>query len=92
MEAAAAQKAHGLYNAVPSASISKYELLLLLNRHLRNDALTIEPSDSLSADKSLVRTRFDFGYTIPDYETMVREMAEWTKSHAEMYPHYPLIG
>lgn len=92
MEAAAAQKAHGLYNAVPPASISKYELLLLLNRHLRDDALTIEPSDSLSADKSLVRTRFNFGYTIPDYETMVREMAEWTKSHAEMYPHYPLIG
>jgi dTDP-4-dehydrorhamnose reductase len=38
----------------------------------------------------LKRTRFDFGYLIPDYETMVKELAEWTIAHKNMYPHYEL--
>ena len=90
MEEAARQKAHGLYNMVPEESISKYDLLLLLNQYLRSDELTIVPSDTLVADKSLQRKRFEFGYIIPDYETMVQELAEWTKNHKEMYPHYSL--
>ncbi len=89
MEEAAKRKAHGLYNMVPEQSISKYDLLLLMNRYLRDGELNIVPSETLAADKSLVRTRFDFGYMIPDYETMIREMADWTKKHREMYPHYP---
>jgi dTDP-4-dehydrorhamnose reductase len=90
MEVAARQKAHGLYNTVPKEPISKYDLLKLLNHYLRDDALTIVPSDALAADKSLCRTRFDFEYIIPDYETMIRELAVWTKSHKDMYPHYLL--
>lgn len=88
MEAAAKEKAHGLYNMVYKESISKYELLKLFNQYMRNDELTIEPSDKVAADKSLVRTRFDFDYLIPDYETMVAELAEWIINHKEMYPHY----
>lgn len=88
MEAAAKEKAHGLYNMVYKESISKYELLKLFNHYMRNDELTIEPSDKVAADKSLVRTRFDFNYLIPDYETMVAELAGWMVKHKEMYPHY----
>ncbi len=88
MEAAARQKAHGLYNTVPEEPISKYDLLRLLNHYLRDDELTIIPSDAAAADKSLRRTRFEFEYIIPDYETMIRELAEWTKFHKDMYPHY----
>ena len=90
MEVAAREPAHGLYNTVPDTSISKYDLLCLFNKYLRNDTLKINPIDGVNADKSLKRTRFDFGYLIPDYETMVAELAEWTIHHKNMYPHYNL--
>ena len=90
MEAAAKEKASGLYNAVPSSSINKYDLLCLLNKHLRNDAVEILPVDGVNLDKSLRRTRFEFEYIIPDYEQMVFEMAEWVRQHKSLYPHYNL--
>ncbi len=90
MEAAARERAHGLYNTVPDHSISKYDLLRLFNKYLRNDELIISPIEGINADKSLKRTRFEFGYLIPDYEAMVSEMADWVKKHADLYPHYPL--
>lgn len=90
MEQAAKEKAHGLYNAVPDHAISKYELCRLFNHYFRNDSITIHPVDGIYADKSLKRTHYEFDYLIPDYETMVMELAEWTKEHKEMYPHYNL--
>lgn len=88
MEIAACEKAHGLYNTVPDTSISKYELLKLFNHYLRKDTLTIHPVEGVHLDKSLKRTRFDFSYRIPDYETMVSELAQWIAAHKSMYPHY----
>ena len=90
MEAAAKEKAHGLYNTVPDHSISKCNLCGLFNKYLRKNELTIHPVEGVNADKSLKRTHFEFGYLIPDYETMVAEMAEWIFKHKEMYPHYNL--
>lgn len=90
MEAAAAERASGLYNMVPEHSISKYDLLQLFNKYLRDGRITINPTDSFAVDKSLRRTRFDFNYIIPDYEKMVFEAAQWIKAHKEMYPHYEL--
>lgn len=88
MEAAAKERAYGLVNAVPEASITKFELLKLFNKYLRGGELTINPVDGVTADKSIIRTNFDFNYLIPDYETMVIEMADWMKSHSTLYPHY----
>ncbi len=90
MEVAAKEKAHGLYNTVPQASVSKYELLQLFNKYLRNNEIEICPIEGINADKSLKRTRFEFGYLIPDYEIMVAELSEWIMSHKELYPHYNL--
>lgn len=90
MEAAAAERATGLYNSVPDTNISKYELLRLFNKYLRNNLLRIVPVEGINADKSLKRTRFDFNYRIPDYELMVAEAAEWIMSHKSLYPHYNL--
>lgn len=90
MEIAAAEKAHGLYNTVPDTNISKYELLKLFNHYMRDDKLVINPVDGVIADKSLKRTRFEFGYLIPDYETMVEELSAWMKSHKDLYPHYKI--
>lgn len=88
MEVAAKEKAYGLFNMVYNESISKYELLKLFNYHMLNNELTIQPSETIVADKSLKRTRFEFGYIIPDYETMVEEMANWIRAHKYLYPHY----
>ena len=88
MEAALKAGATGLINTVPDHSISKYDMLKLFNRYLRNDELEIVPYDGFVADKSLVRTRFDFDYVIPDYETMIAEMAGFVREHSAMYPHY----
>lgn len=88
MEAAAKVKAHGLYNTVPDHSISKYELLQLFNKYLRNGIVKINPVEGINADKSLKRTRFEFGYHIPDYEEMILDLAEWIIKHSDLYPHY----
>jgi dTDP-4-dehydrorhamnose reductase len=88
MEAAAQEKAYGLFNTVPDHSISKYDLLKLFNHYLRGDSLNINPVKGITADKSLKRTRFEFSYLIPDYEIMVAEMAVWINNHKNMYPHY----
>ena len=90
MEVAAKEKAHGLYNTVPDHSISKYDLLQLFNHYLRGDKIVIEPIEGINADKSLKRTRYEFNYIIPDYQTMIADLAEWTIKHKEMYPHYGL--
>ena len=88
MEKAIQQRAHGLYNMVPDHNISKYELLGLFNLYLRNNAVKIHSFDGFSTDKTLVRTRFDFMPYVPDYDTMVRELADWMRVHKELYPHY----
>ena len=90
MEQAATEKALGLYNTVPDCGISKYELCKLFNHYFRNDSITINPVEGINADKSLKRTKFEFSYIIPDYDVMVKELAEWVMKHKDMYPHYNL--
>lgn len=88
MEAAAKERAYGLVNAVPAETITKYELLELFNKYLRGGELTINPIDGVNADKSLIRTNYEFDYNIPGYEEMVSDLAEWMKKHSSLYPHY----
>lgn len=90
MELAAKERVCGLINAVPSTSINKYELVSLFNHYLRHDEVTINPIDGINADKSLIRTNRNWEYQIPDYDTMVAEMAQWVITHKELYPHYNL--
>ncbi len=91
MEQAAKLRAHGLYNTVPDESISKYELLKLFNTYIRKTPIEIIPTDKIIIDKSLVRTRYDgFGYQIPGYKTMIKQLGEWMRNHKDLYPHYDL--
>ena len=90
MEKAVQQKAHGLYNMVYKQPISKFDLLCLFNKHLRRYPVEVQPSDGNPSDKSLVRTRFDFAYEVPNYETMVAELGVWMREHSQLYPHYDL--
>lgn len=90
MEAAAVERAHGLYNTVPDKAISKYELLKLFNHYFRSDSLIVNPVEGTPANLSLKRTKFEFDYIIPDYDKMIAELAEWVINHKELYPHYNL--
>ena len=92
MEVAAKERAHGLYNTVPDHAITKCDLLELFNKYMRNSEVIIIPigGEKGVTDKSLKRTRFEFGYLIPDYETMVAELSDWMRKHKSLYPHYQL--
>lgn len=90
MEKAACKGAVGLYNMVYKENISKYELLKLFNHYFRNDSLNIAPDSIVQINKTLIRTRFDFDYEVPDYKKMISELADWTKQHSYLYPHYAL--
>lgn len=90
IEIAAQLKVCGLINMVPENNISKYELLKLFNHYLRHDEIVIHPVQGIVADKTLIRTNNDFNYKIPDYEVMIRDLAEWMKEHKSLYPHYNL--
>lgn len=88
MEQAVKEDLCGLYNLVNNESISKYDLISLFNKIVRNNKLVVEPNDKLQLDKSLRNTRTDFSFVVPTYEQMVIEMNEWMITHKEFYPHY----
>ncbi len=88
MEQALRENLTGLYNLVNNETISKYELLKLFNKYMKDEQIEILLSDKLSPDKSLINNRTDFSFRVPSYEAMVAEMKEWIDNHKNLYPHY----
>ena len=77
----------GLLQLCPQDKISKFELLEIFNK-IWNRKCVIKVNDSYSVDKSLISTREDFSYSVPDYQNMLEELNEWTSTHLNYYPHY----
>jgi dTDP-4-dehydrorhamnose reductase len=88
MERATTENLTGIYNLVNNKRISKFDLLGLFNKYMRDERITILPSDVINLNKSLVNNRKDFSFEVPSYEQMVIEMKEWIYSHKDLYPHY----
>lgn len=88
IEYAVERRISGLYNIVPDQAISKYDLLVLFSRYLRNGSVRVDPVDSLVVDKSLLRTRRELDCEVPGYEAMIAELAVWMDRHTSLYPHY----
>lgn len=88
MELAAEKRIHGLINMVPKKSISKYDLLSLFNKYMRNNEIIINKQDKPVINKSLVRTNYEFDYSVPDYEEMIAELSNWINNHKYLYKHY----
>jgi dTDP-4-dehydrorhamnose reductase len=88
MEHALKENLTGLYNLVNNQCISKYNLLKLFNKYMKNDKINIISSDELRVNKSLINNRTDFQFKIPSYEMMIIEMKDWIYSHKDIYPHY----
>ena len=91
MEREASEDAAGIVNMVPEGSISKYDLLQLFNRELRDRSVEIEPDAGLQLDKTLLRTNYEPTYRPKPYPEQVREMAEWIRAHRKLYPHYEVM-
>lgn len=78
----------GLYQ-VASAPISKYELLVKIRDAMGLD-IEIEPYTDFSSDRSLDASRFlvETGYAIPDWDSMIAELAEDTTPYDEWRASY----
>ena len=79
----------GLFQLCPTDKISKYNLLKSFSV-VWGKGVQVNQDSSYSIDKSLVSTRTDFDYTVPDYETMLEEMRTWMYAHKEHYKHYKI--
>ena len=88
MERAAIENLTGIYNLVNNKSISKFDLLGILNKYVCDGLILISPSDEVNLNKSLVNNRNDFSFEVPSYDQMVVEMKEWVFRHMILYPHY----
>ncbi len=88
IEAMIEQNISGIYHLVPSAKISKFDLLSLFKEVLKRHNLQIMPSSATGNNALLLNTRQDFTYTLPGYQDMVNDMLAWIQSHEELYPHY----
>ena len=88
IDSAMEQELTGLYHLVNNKDISKYELLCLFNRYMNDNKTVIHQNGSFINDKTLVDTRLELQHTIPSYEEMIAELAEWMHNHAEIYKQY----
>jgi dTDP-4-dehydrorhamnose reductase len=78
----------GIYNLASDYKISKFDLLKIINRHLKNDAIDILLDNKYNSDKSLIDSRRTLIGNVRTYEEMIIEMKGWIKDHFEIYPHY----
>ncbi|MES1998441.1 MAG: SDR family oxidoreductase [Pseudomonadota bacterium] len=81
------QNISGLYHLCYREKISKYNLLKLFAA-VWGKTITITPAAGYVVDKSLVCSRQDFDYAVPDYETMLIDMHAWMEAHPDLYLHY----
>lgn len=88
MEKSLTNNISGLYNLVNNKSINKLDLLLLFNRHIKKNKIHIKNFENMVSNKTLINTRNDFLFHVPEYEDMIIEMKMWILNHIDLYPHY----
>ncbi len=81
-------KISGIIHLTNNIKISKFDLLSILNLIFMNNQLKINEYAEKELDKSLLNTRNDLDFLVPNYETMLYEMRNWIYEHINFYPHY----
>lgn len=76
----------GIVQLSNGEGISKFDLLHLL-KEIWNRNVEIIPYDANNTDKSISKSAL-INYTVPSYQTMLEELAEWMKSHNDLYHQY----
>ena len=79
------QKLTGLVHLTNNQPISKYDLLLLIQRIFAKSDVVIISDTNYSVDKSIINTRKDFDPQIPSYEQMLVELRQWMEKHSHLY-------
>lgn len=82
------ENATGLIHLCNNRTICKYDLLQLFNKYCRENKIKIRENTDIVNDKSIICTRKDIHFVIPDYETMIKEMSAWIKNHSDWYNQY----
>lgn len=77
----------GLIHYAVTGGISKYELLLIIDRVFDLKVL-VRPVDEPVLDKRLINTRNDLGMNPSKYDKQLQEMKNWIKFHHSIYPQY----
>ncbi|MFT5876130.1 MAG: dTDP-4-dehydrorhamnose reductase [Clostridium sp.] len=77
----------GLYNLTSKASISKYELLNIINSVFDKNIL-IEKVGQIRNDKSLISIRKDFSMELPTYTDMISDLKDWMMKNRQLYSQY----
>ncbi|XJZ28215.1 dTDP-4-dehydrorhamnose reductase family protein [Bacillota bacterium Lsc_1132] len=72
-----AQDLSGLYHLTAPTKISKYELLLLIQRVFQKNDVEIMPDGEISLDRTLIDTRKELHHTVPDYPEMLSDLYNW---------------
>lgn len=86
------QQLKGLIHLTNNKKISKYKLLGLLQQEIGNDKITgIDPYPDYYTDKSLVNTRADMSYLVPDYPKMLAELKDWIARDNITYKLYDVL-
>jgi len=77
----------GLIHYTVPRGISKYELLLSINK-IFDRKLNVRPVDEPVLDKRLLITRADIGMEPARYDKQLQELKNWIDVHYNLYPHY----
>lgn len=86
IEALADSGETGLTHLVPDESVSKHDLLTLLNEQF-DRGLTITPHEGSLSDKRLVASAHR-AYRPVGYAQQLDELSQWLHEHPHHYPHY----
>lgn len=78
---------NGLYNLTSRTSISKYELLKIVNSVFDKNLL-IEKFGQIENNKSLISIRKDFLVEVPAYTEMIYELKDWMVKNSQLYSQY----
>ncbi|GEO27732.1 NAD(P)-dependent oxidoreductase [Alicyclobacillus acidoterrestris] len=77
----------GLIHLAAPQKVSKYALLSMIQEIFERQDIHLTPTETHPSDKSLVNTRPDVTYNVPDYQTMLEEMKAWMTAHRAAYEH-----
>lgn len=75
---------NGLWHCVPGNSITKYELLQVMNETFREEAIKIKAVSGLPHDRSLLNDRPN-AWRTPGYAEMMNELRGWVVEHQNLY-------
>lgn len=84
IDSAIDQNIVGLVHLTNGEKISKYDLISLFKEIWKRDDIIVMPYEGKSVDKSLLKSTI-FKYTVPTYETMVKQQYEWMYEQRQLY-------